>query len=358
MNSLEVTEAMERGVRRALPSADIISIPLSDGGDGLLETVQNICTTTERTAKVTDPIGRVISGRFLITNDRESAIIEMAEASGLRRVLAENRDPWNSSTFGTGQLILDAINSGARNIWIGVGGSATLDAGAGALAALGARFFDKNGRLLTPTPRGVSSLAYVNLDRMDSRLSKVNLLLLADVITPLAINVRTFGIQKGILPADFAAYDKVLKSLAACAELRGFNILNAPWCGAGGGLSGGLVSFAGAKVYSGAKMIARVAGLYQEIKRADLVITGEGRLDNSSFDGKLPLMVSKMASKRGIPCFILVGQIADKISGDIPEMTTIIDMTTGLINISSAITEAPARISDFCEQIGRAYAEG
>jgi glycerate kinase len=355
LTASEVAEAMCKGVQRVVSDAELLRMPMADGGDATLETMERFLPLRALTVKVSDPIGRPLRARYLLDDDGRTAIIEMAEASGLRLAPSGERDPWNATTYGTGELIRHALDAGARRILVGAGGSATVDGGAGALAALGAVFRNAAGRPLLPSPQGLASLARVDLSNLDPRLSKTSLTVLSDVSSPLKDNCRLFGPQKGIRPEEYERYDHSLKLLAVCAKAYGCDILHRPWCGAGGGLAGGLAAFAGARARGGAAFIARQIGLTKEMRRADLVFTGEGCLDQSSFKGKAPIMVSRLAAKHRVPSVILVGRVTQEAKKRIPATSSIFELGADLEPAESLLTEAPLMIADLSEQIIRAY---
>lgn len=356
LSSSEVAQAMKEGLQEAAPGAEFAVIPMADGGDGMLSVLQQGLETETRSVEVRNAVGRDIEAKFLISSDGQTAFIEMAEASGLRRVSAQERDAWRSSTYGTGELIRHALDAGARRIVVGAGGSATLEAGAGALAALGARFYDAQGRALSPTPEGLSALERVDVSHMDPRLLQIELILLSDVDIDLGRNARFFGSQKGIRSEDFPLYENVLHRLADCAALKGYDLLGTPWSGAGGGIAAGLSAFAGGKVRRGAETIARTLDLSGHIKGASLVLTGEGRLDESSLHGKVPYVVSQMASTHGVPCAILAGQIAQGL--DQRFLGNSLIPLAPEMSLDESLAQARQNIVKICRRLGKTYANG
>jgi glycerate kinase len=305
-----VAEAMARGVLAALPGASVACVPMSDGGDGLLDVLGGHIGVRLHEHVVRNPLGRPVRAALGYHEGSELAVIEMALASGLRAVAPGQRDPLRSSTYGTGQLILAALDLGARSIVLGAGGSATIDVGAGALHALGASFRDRRGRELEPVPAALAGLAAVDLRGLDRRLAGVTIAALADVATPVERNAAVYGAQKGLAPGGEPAVSLAVAAMARAArETAGVDILGRPWLGGAGGLAGGLAAFLGATVEPGAASVARRVGLPGALARAGLVLTGEGRLDRTTFEGKVPAVVLEIAAAHGVPCALVAGAV-------------------------------------------------
>ncbi|WP_169789786.1 glycerate kinase [Actinoplanes subtropicus] len=303
LTSAVVARAAADGARAAGPSVSVVAVPLADGGDGSQEQWLRLVGGREVPAQARDPLGRPVEAGYAVAEDG-TAFIEMAAASGLRLLTGAARDPLRSNTFGTGQLILAAAARGARWIVIGAGGSATLDMGAGALAALGVRFLDGSGRARSPVPSELHEIAAVDTSRLSPLLRGVELTVLSDVRTPLADNARLFGPQKGMDPRTVSRFETMLRALSEHLLPAGSAGLSRPWYGAGGGLASGL-SRIGATASSGSQFFLALAGVESLMGDADLVITGEGRVDPSSADGKLPLAVAAMAARHGVPCTVV-----------------------------------------------------
>ena len=351
-SSLQCAEAMERGLRSTVRPANILRVPLADGGDGTLEVLKGLIPCTVYRVPVHDPIGRLIDARYLLSQDGSTCFLEMAEASGLRRMLPRERDAWHSSTYGTGELIRYALDQGAPRIVLGIGGSATLDCGAGALSALGVRFLDLDGKLLHPSPSGLCSCARVDLTGIDNRLSERELVLLSDVATPLARSCALYGRQKGIPAADDERYTKVIARMAREVAKRGVNILDEPWLGAGGGLAGGLVGFLHATAKNGAETIGQFASLEEKLRIADVVVTGEGRLDASSFDGKVPVFVARLATLHAIPCVILVHEVEAGVEARLPEGASVFSTVHGDDETTMCSSSVLAEIENLASRVG------
>lgn len=355
-----VAAAMARGVRRAMAEAEVIELPLADGGDGSLAVLQGLLGGEILTRTVADPLGRPHEARFALTADG-TALLEMAEASGLRLVEPALRDPLRSSTFGTGELIRAALDLGARRILLAVGGSATIDAGAGALAALGAVFRDGTGNVLKPIPADLLQLAEVDLSGLDPRLAGVELTVLADVTTPFELTVEAYGPQKGLAPADVEPLQGFFRRWRELAARRGFDLAGRPWVGAAGGISGGLAAFAGARLVGGAETICRLARLPDHLEGAALVLTGEGRFDATSGQGKLTSTVTALAAETGVPAVVLAGQIAEQVStmeALPPGVTACFSAAPGPLSLAEALERAPEDLARTAEQVTRLFAAG
>ncbi len=353
---------MARGVRRALPTAEtaetveVIELPLADGGDGSLAVLQGLLGGEILTRTVADPLGRPHTARFAMTADG-TALLEMAEASGLRLVEPELRDPMRSNTRGTGELIRAALDLGARRILLAVGGSATIDAGAGALAALGAVFRDGAGRVVKPIPEDLAGIAESDLSGLDPRLADVELTVLADVTTPFDRNIEAYGPQKGLAPGDVDSLKDYFRRWRELAARRGFDLASLPWVGAAGGISGGLVAFAGARAVGGAETICRLANLSDHLEGTALVLTGEGRFDATSGQGKLTSTVAALAAEKGVPAVVLAGQVATVET--LPAgVVACFSTAYGPMSLAQALERAPEDLARTAEQVTRLFAAG
>lgn len=346
--------ALARGVRRALPGAEVVELPLADGGDGSLAVLCRLLGGELHTSTVSDPLGRPREARFALTQDG-TALIEMAEASGLRLVEEPLRDPFRSSTRGTGELIRAALDRGARRILVAAGGSGTIDAGIGALAALGAVYRDTAGRALEPVPRALTEVASVDLSGLDARLAGVELTVLSDVLTPVERHVEVYGPQKGLDPRHAEALEGFLRRFVDLAAGLGVELAGRPWVGAGGCLAGGLAAFAGARAVGGAEEICRLAGLSGHLEGAALVITGEGRFDATSGQGKLTATVAAEAAARRVPAVVIAGQVVASETLP-PGVVACFSAAPGPLNLAEALERAPAELARTAEQVARLFA--
>ncbi len=300
---------MAAGIAKGNPRTHIQTLPLADGGDGTFEVLAAIGQAHVDHCVVSGPTGEKVTAR--IGRARNFGFCEMADAVGAGLIPLAERDPFHASTYGVGELIAALLKQGVARLIVGAGGSGTLDAGAGALAALGARFLDAKGRLLEPTPAGLESVDAVDISGLDPRLQTVDLVVLADVVAPLRDSPRLFGAQKGLRGETAGRVSAVLDRLDRIARRNGHRMLDSFWHGAGGGLPAGLHAFAGARIVPGALYVAARSGLARALRCADLLLTGEGRLDVTSFAGKAPLTAAAAASHRGIATVVLAGMVAE-----------------------------------------------
>jgi glycerate kinase len=309
----EVAKEIAAGIRDAFPKAEIESMPVADGGDGTAEVLCHALGGSWVTCKAHDPLGRQIECRYVILDEHKIAIIEMSEAAGMRRLTESELDPFKTTTFGVGQLILDAARRGAREIVVGLGGSATNDGGFGLARALGYRFFDGEGMQVRIAVNKLRTLKMIDAPR---NLSLPPVVGATDVRNPLYGRngaTRVFGPQKGADRAKLDVLEKILKRLAkvAARQVRPVSP-RMPGAGAAGGLGFGLMVFAGAALCPGFDLIAEMIGFENRIKPADLVVTGEGRLDAQTLDGKAPGAVAQLAKKHHKQVVAIVGEARDQ----------------------------------------------
>jgi glycerate 2-kinase len=309
-DAVAVASAIARGIRRAWPSARIEEMPLADGGEG---TVRALVTATNgglRRSRVHDPLGREIDAEWGVLGDGTTAVVEMAAASGLPLLRPNERDARMTSTRGTGELILAAAASGAHRIVIGIGGSATNDGGAGMARAFGYRFLDRDGNEL---PEGGAALARLGrIDgQTDPRLVRPSIEVACDVRNPLLGPEgasAVYGPQKGATPDIVRELDAALARYADVVEaFVGRPIRDVPGAGAAGGLGAGLLAFLDARLVSGAELVLRTVGFAERIAGADLVVTGEGRIDQQSGYGKLTGAVTAAARRAGVSVMAVAG---------------------------------------------------
>ena len=304
-----VARALADGWRRARPTDDIQLIPLADGGEGTLEAIRAASTDwLELPVHARDPIGRPIEATFLRRDD--SGVVELASASGLSRLAADERDAMSASTFGTGQVLAAAIGLRVRRIVLGLGGSATTDGGAGLLTALGARFFDELGQDMESGGGALSGLARVDLDEVAPILAEVHLTVASDVRNPLLGKTgaaATYGPQKGADHAQVATLDANLGRFADLLEAAaGRPIRDVPGAGAAGGTTAGLLAiadrFASFEIRPGVEVVMELTGFDAALVSSDLVLTAEGRIDEQTGYGKTAMGVAERARTAGIPC--------------------------------------------------------
>ena len=380
----EVASALAAGVLEAFPSAQIDLCPMADGGGGTVAAMVAATGGRLLVADVFGPLGEPVRAQFgllgvplgsalpgelgLAASAGEmpqegwTAVIEMAAASGLVLVPPERRDPMRTTTFGTGQLILAALDAGAKKIILGIGGSATNDGGTGCAQALGVAFTDRRGALCVCglAGGGLPTIAHVDISGRDPRIAMASIRVACDVTNPLTGPngaAAIYGPQKGATPEVVEALDKGLASLAEVIRKDlGLYVESLPGAGAAGGLGAGLVAFAGAKLEPGLTMIAEAVGLARRLRGADLCITGEGRLDHSSSFGKTAVGVSKIASVAGVPVVCVPGQA----TADAPRelFAGVHPLVAGDVTVQAAMRHTAALLRTRATEAVRAFARG
>lgn len=313
LDALGVAKAIASGLGEVLPDASFRLIPMADGGEGSAGAWADAVGAEIVTTGAADPLGRPIEASFAFSEVDSTAVIEMAAASGLPLLALSERNPLLASTAGTGDLIRKALDLGARKIVLCIGGSATNDAGTGMATALGARFLDSNGHPLPPGGSALADLASIDLSGLDPRLDETAIEVACDVTNPLCGPSGAscvYGPQKGASEADVARLDAALAHLATIAEKElgvPADLACRPGSGAAGGLGYGLAAFLGATFRRGVEMIADEVGLADKLAGCDLVITGEGRIDSQTVNGKTPAGVAAVAKKRDLPVIAICG---------------------------------------------------
>jgi glycerate 2-kinase len=321
LTSLEVAAALERGIKRVRPRARCIKVPMADGGEGTVQSLVDATGGKIIKKRVMGPLGEPVIASYGILGDGTTAAIEMAEASGLPLVPPERRDPLRATTYGTGEVILDAIERGVSAIIIGIGGSATVDGGTGMAQALGVSFLGGNGRAIAePVCGGVlERISEIDMHGLDPRVRKTRITIACDVENPLCGPrgaARVFGPQKGATPEMVEILDRNLRHLAALIKRDlGIDVMRIAGGGAAGGLGVGLIAFAKAKLKRGVDLVSDAVDLAKHLRGADLVITGEGRVDFQTAFGKTPSGVAKAARRLKIPVVAIGGGLADDARG-------------------------------------------
>ena len=315
VSAVGVAAALERGVLRVFPQAEVRKIPIADGGEGTVEALVTATGGQMKQERVRGPLGEVVDACWGILGDGKTAVIEMAAASGLPLVPPDRRDPRITTTYGTGELIRTALDEGLRRIIIGIGGSATNDGGTGMAQALGAKFLAADGTELPPGGGALAQLKTIDLSGLDSRLTKTEITVACDVDNPLCGQrgaAAVFGPQKGATPAMVAELDAALGHFAGCARAAtGRNVADLAGAGAAGGLGAGLLFFTPAKLRPGVEIVLEAVKFAEVVKDAAFVITGEGRTDFQTAYGKAPVGVAKVAKQFGVPVFCISGGLGD-----------------------------------------------
>ncbi|KGK86690.1 glycerate kinase [Desulfosporosinus sp. HMP52] len=313
LNALEVAKAMRMGVQRVYPESNIEMIPMADGGEGTVDAILSSVKGVKIEVSVTDPLGRPIQASYGLIDNGQTAIIEMAAASGLTLLTYKEKNPRITSTYGTGLLIRDALERGVNKILLGIGGSATNDGGAGMAVALGVKLHDSEGRALPLGGEALLDLASIDMSEINPRLSEVKIEVACDVQNTLCGSEgasAVYGPQKGASPDDVRILDAALKNLGEHISLvKGTNLLELSGGGAAGGLGAGAVGFLGAQLRAGSQIILEVSNAEEKIKDADLVLTGEGRTDFQTAYGKVPVGVAALAKKYSVPVLVISGSV-------------------------------------------------
>lgn len=314
ISALGAAEAIRDGFLKVFPNAEYRLLPMADGGEGTVDAWVGATNATVKEVMVSDPLGRPIKAHFGFDDKTKTAVIEMSSASGLPLLAPNERNPLFTSTYGTGELVLAALDLGAKKIIMGIGGSATNDGGAGMLTALGARLFNKDGEVILQGGGALLSLNKIDVSSLDPRLKEVVLEVACDVTNPLCgENGASFvyGKQKGATEDDIPILDEALRHFADVVTTSGCaaNSISpeVPGAGAAGGLGFGLLALCNASLKRGVEVIAESIGLYERLKGCDLVITGEGRMDSQTVNGKTPQGVAFYAHKAGVKCIAICG---------------------------------------------------
>ncbi len=316
LSAIEVADTIEKEIKKVLPRTRVNKLPLADGGEGTVETLVNITRGKTIHCFVNDPLGRKIRSFFGILGDKKTAVIEMASASGLPLLSLKERNPLITTTYGTGELIKEALKRGCRKIIIGIGGSATVDGGAGMAQALGAKLLDKKGKELPFGGGNLGKLAKIDLSLFDEKIKKTKVIVASDVTNPLCGKdgaARIYGPQKGATPAMVEILEKNLFHYAQVIKKDlGREVINFPGAGAAGGLGAGLLSFLNAEMEKGVELILKIIKFEKYLEDADLVITGEGKIDAQVKYGKTILGVARLAKRHNIPVIALCGTLTDE----------------------------------------------
>ncbi|MCR8929773.1 glycerate kinase [Priestia megaterium] len=345
LTALHVCEALEKGIKTHFPNAEISKVPMADGGEGTVQSLVDATGGQIIQAKVTGPLGKEVEAFYGILGDGKTAVIEMAAASGLHQVPMDERNPLITTTRGTGELILKALDQNVKHIIIGIGGSATNDGGAGMAKALGAKLINTNGAEIKEGGGSLNQLAAIDLTNFDSRLAEVKVEVACDVDSPLTGETgasAVFGPQKGATPDMVKQLDRNLAHYAAIIEKEmDIHIQNVPGAGAAGGLGGGLLAFLSAELKPGVDIVIEATQLESYIKNADLVITGEGRIDGQTIYGKTPIGVAKTAKKHSVPVIAIAGSIGAGSEAVYEHgISALFSVVPGAVTLSEALEKA------------------
>ncbi|MDP8100717.1 glycerate kinase [Phocoenobacter atlanticus] len=311
LTALEVANAIEEGFAKIYPNAEFIKIPMADGGEGTVRSLVDATNGSIIETEVTAPLGNKITAFFGLSGDRKTAFIEMSAASGLHLVPPEKRNPLKTTSFGTGELISSALEYGVEKIILGIGGSATNDGGVGMLQALGGKLLDSSNQPIGFGGEALKEIAQIDLSALNPLLNSVQFEVACDVNNPLCGDngaSAIFGPQKGATPEMIQQLDEALAHFANIVQQQlHLEIKEKAGCGAAGGMGGGLLLLPNVTLKSGVDIVIEATSLAQFIEQADLVITGEGRMDAQSIAGKTPIGVAKVAKQFNKPVIAIVG---------------------------------------------------
>lgn len=317
MSAEAVCRITKKAAQEIFPAADIQLLPLADGGEGTCDALMEVLPGEVVSCTVHGPLGDFVTAQYgiLESSNVKIAIMDMASASGLTLVPAAQRDVFHSSTFGTGEMILDAIERGCQHIYLGLGGSATSDGGMGMAAALGVRFLDESGQPLEPVPASMTAIHSVDVSALDFRIAETHITVMSDVKNPLLGSsgaVYVYGPQKGIPDARLSGADTAMAHYIEEVERgTGKSVRNIPGAGAAGGLGAGLLAFTSCEIASGIETILDLLHFDELLTDTDVVITGEGRMDSQSAFGKVIAGVAAHCKSQGLPCLVLAGSLDD-----------------------------------------------
>ncbi|PMH75620.1 glycerate kinase [Vibrio cyclitrophicus] len=363
LSAVSVAACIEKGFREIFPDADYVTLPLADGGEGTVDVLLQGLAGQKRTHQVEGPLGALVNAEWAMLepsdrNPNKTALIEIAAASGLDLLTPEQRDPLIASSFGTGQLIVEAIEQGAQTIILGLGGSATNDGGAGIVQALGGRLLvskgqDSTGQELGRGGAALAELASIDLTGLDLRYADVELIVACDVDNPLCGDngaSHVFGPQKGATPEQVLMLDKALANFAQVAETQGCvdggeSVQKRMGYGAAGGSPMGLGLLFNMQIKPGIEMVLDVLQADDVLKGADLVITGEGQMDNQTLQGKTPYGIAKRASLQGIPTIGIAGSLGTEVEALYGEMSSLFGTVRSPQTLEKVLQEAELNLT-------------
>jgi glycerate kinase len=358
LSALEVAESLERGLRRANSKFKIKKLPMADGGEGTVRSLVDATGGKIITKRVTGPLGDEVEAFFGILGNGETAVIEMAAASGLPLVSEEERDPTKTTTYGTGELIKAALEEGCQKLIIGIGGSATTDSGIGMAQALGVNFLDENGQEVGFGGKELKSIQNIDLSQLDSSIKGAQIQVACDVDNPLYGKngaAYVYGPQKGATSKMVEELDDGLRHIAqVIKKTLGLDVNNMPGAGAAGGLGAGLTAFLGAELKPGIDIVIEASKIEEIIQDIDLVITGEGMIDSQTIFGKTPIGVARVAKKYSLPVIGVAGSLgsgADEVyEHGIDALFSVVDKP---MSLEDAIDRASILLESLGENIGR-----
>lgn len=363
LTAFQAADAIARGVKAADQTAEIRALPIADGGDGTSAVLRAACAGTTKETVVADPLGRPVRASYGLLDGGRTAVLDVATASGLALLDAHERDPLVATSRGTGKLVSAALDAGAETVILGVGGSATVDGGAGLLAALGIGLLDEGGMPIPSGGAGLARLARIDLSRAHPALSRVQLRVACDVNSPLLGPygaARLFGPQKGASPEAALELEQNLSHFAdVIARTTGRDVREVTSGGAAGGIAAGLFGVLGATLEPGVDLVLDAVGFDAALLDADLVITAEGLLDRQSLQNKGPCGVARWAKRRNVPVIALAGGIADDVrAADFPDFAGMFSICSRPMALEEAMARASELLTTATESVLRAVRHG
>ena len=363
LSALEVATQIELGFKEVFPYAQYVKVPMADGGEGTVQAMIEATHGRRVEVEVTAPLGERIPSFYALTGDGHTAMIEMAAASGLALVPADQRDPLITTSYGTGELIAAALDAGARHLIVGIGGSATNDGGAGMLQALGVKLLDVQGQPIGRGGAPLAQLARIDASGLDARLAACTIEVACDVDNPLTGErgaSAIFGPQKGATPAMVQTLDANLQHFAQLIERDvGVEVEHIAGAGAAGGMGAAMLAFLKGQLRPGCEIIAKAVGLEAAVQDADLVITGEGRIDQQTIFGKTPFGVATVARKHGKPVIGIAGSLGTNahVVHD-HGIDAIFSVLSRTCNIEDAMAEAAFNVRSAARNVAAMLAIG
>jgi glycerate kinase len=358
LTAIEAAQAIAEGVRRALPEVTVDTVPVPDGGPGTVDAIVSTVGGELRVTRTKGPLEQAVDARWALLADG-TAVIEMAAAAGLVLVPEDERDPRRTTTYGVGELVLAALDAGARRLIVGLGGSATNDGGAGMAQALGARLVDAAGDDLPAGGAALARLDRIDVSGLDPRIRDAVVVGASDVTNRLCGPEgasHVYGPQKGATAEIAAELDTALARYARIVERDvGASVADAPGAGAAGGLGAGLMAFLGATIEPGVDVVARIVGLRERLDGADLAITGEGRLDGQTRYGKTVAGVMRLASEADVPVIIIPGALGDGWEWVLPDAAAVEPVVGTHAAALPEMADAAERLAATAERAVRAW---
>ncbi len=343
LSASEVVSLCSEAIRDIFPETEIVDLPLADGGEGTVDVLKNSFGGHLVNLEVEGPLGEKVLARYLLSEDGMEAVMEMAQASGLCLLSPEERDPLLASTYGVGEMIMDAVDRGCRKIFMGIGGSATNDGGMGMLRALGFRFFDKDGKELQGRGMDLEKVVRIDSSDINRGIRGVEFVVACDVDNPL-VGERgasfVFAPQKGADHGMVLRLDRGMRNFAEVIKRElGMDVGLMPGAGAAGGLGGAFAAFLGGRLRSGIDMVLDAVGFDEKIKGADLILTGEGSIDRQSLMGKVLSGVLKRAKNQNVPLVAVSGQVKDSEELNMAGFAAVFPIENGPVSLETAMSK-------------------